>query len=229
MVLFAGPVFTEWYWGPIFFALLFGPVLLPLAFAVDWLVRRRWRLTWPQRCAVAGGVVVSGALCIIGGNALVQDVRFDRDARAAARNLDFQPYQPSPLPRAFSTEAVQARDEYGPPVLVGQYGAGRRAYALAYQQRPTVVSLLDGRCSLRQLAGTGTNFFDGPCRQVRTPGGREVFVGSSRHVVGLSEAFALLGGTLVRVQHTELADRDVLAFYDSLEPVAADELAFKRG
>jgi hypothetical protein len=37
-------------------------------------------------------------------------------------------------------------------------------------------------------------------------------------------AFAVLGGTLVRLQVTQVADRDVLAPYD-----AADELEFKRG
>jgi hypothetical protein len=106
MVLFAGPVFPEWYWGPIFFALLFGPPLLAAAFVVDRVVRRR--LTGAQRCGLAAGVVVGGALAIIGGNALVQDVRFDRDARAEARGFDFQLYEPSPLPGTFDTERVEA-------------------------------------------------------------------------------------------------------------------------
>ncbi len=43
-------------------------------------------------------------------------------------------------------------------------------------------------------------------------------------------AFALLDGTLVRLEQIDmLPDRDVLAYFDALRPVAADELEFKRG
>ena len=230
MALFAGPVFPEWYWGPIFFALLFGPPLLAVAFATDWLVRRRRRLTWPGRAALWAGVMVGGTLLILGGRALIEDIRFDRDSRAAAQNLDFTPYRPSPLPSRFSEEMSQAQDRFGGAVLVSRYGAGPGAYAFAYQQRPAAdVSLADGRCSLRRLLGTGTNFYDGPCRELRTRRGRAVFVGAAQSVVNGREAFALLDTTLVRLALVHVDDRDVLAYFDSLEPVGPGDLDFKRG
>ena len=82
---------------------------------------------------------------------------------------------------------------------------------------------------LRPLVGTATNFFDGPCRELRTPRGLAVFIGASETVVDGGEAFALLDGTLVRLEHVRVADPDVLAYFDALRPVAPDELDFKRG
>ena len=43
------------------------------------------------------------------------------------------------------------------------------------------------------------------------------------------EAFALLDGTLVRLQHDRLPDGDVLAYFDALRPVAPEEIDFKQG
>jgi hypothetical protein len=56
-----------------------------------------------------------------------------------------------------------------------------------------------------------------------------MLMGTSQTVVDGGEAFALLDGTLVRLSHTQVADRDVLAYFDSLKPVSPDELEFKRG
>jgi hypothetical protein len=230
MALFAGPVFPEWYWGPIFFAILFGPVLLAAAFGADLLVRRRVRLEWPRRVGLWVGVIACGTLLILGGRALIDDVRFDREASAAARNLDFTPYAPEPLPPPFREEYANADDNFGGPALITRYGAGPGAYATAFQQRPTgEITLESGRCSLRRLAGTGTNFFDGPCRELRTPRGLAVFIGASERLADGSDAFALLDGTLVRLEASQVADRDVLAYFDSLRPVDRDELEFKRG
>ena len=226
----AGPVFTEWYWGPIFFALLFGPPLVAAAFAVDFVVRRRrGPLSLGRRAALWVAVIFGGALAIVSGRELIADIRFDREASAAAHNLDFTPYAANPLPQPFREELVKAQD-FGQPVVISRYGAGPGAYAFAYQQRPAAdTSLQDGRCSLHRLAGTGTNFFEGPCRELRTPRGLPVFLGTSQTVVDGGEAFALLDGTLVRLAHTQVADRDVLAYFDALEPVAPADLEFKRG
>jgi hypothetical protein len=216
MVLFAGPVFPEWYWGPVVFALLFGPPLLVAGFVA-------WRFGGRK---LAAGVVVGGVLLILGGRALIADVRFDREATAAADAFDFTPYAPSPLPRPFREQRVSADDNWGGPALITTYAAGPDASAIAYQQKPgPEVSLQDGHCSVHDLAGSGTSFFDGPCRAL----GAGVFVGASPAVVGGGEAFSLLDGTLVRMQLTRVADRDVLAYYDSLRPVSKDDLQFKRG
>jgi hypothetical protein len=229
-MVFAGEVFPEWYWGPIFFFMVFGLPLSAVAAAVDFAVRR-WvrRLSWPQRGAMWVGVVAGGSLAILGGRALTDHIRFERDAKAAAQKLDFTPYAPSPLPAGFSEEMARADTHWGAQALVTRYGAGAGAYAFAYQQRPGEVSLANGRCVLGQLAGTSSNFFDGPCRELRTLRGLAVFIGTSESIVDGGEAFALLDGTLVRFEHVQVADRDVLAYYDSLRPVAPDDLNFKEG
>ena len=194
MTPFAGPVFPEWYWGPIFFALVYGPGLLAVAFVVDLVARRR--LEGSRRAALAAGVVLGGTLLILGGQALIEDVRFEREATAVARGFDFTPYRPAPLPRPFTEERVTADDNWTGPALISHYGAGPGAYATAFQQRPIgEVSLQDGHCSLTKLAGSGTNFFDGPCRAL----GSGVFLGASETIVDGNDAFALLDGTLVRL------------------------------
>ena len=227
---FAGEVFPEWYWGPIFFYIVFGLPLSAAALAVDFAVRR-WvrRLSWPQRAGLWVGVVAAGSLAILAGRALTDHVRFERDAKAAARQLDFTPYAAETLPPGFDEELLRADDFFGGPVLVSRYAVGSAPYAFAYQQRPGEVSLQNGHCSLRGLVGTGTNFYDGQCRELRTPRGRAVFIGSLGLTTEAGQSFSLLDGTLVRLEHTQVADGDVLAYFDALQPVAPDDLDFKQG
>lgn len=228
---FAGEVFPEWYWGPIFFLFVFGLPLSAAAFAVDFAVRR-WvrRPSWPQRGALWVGVVAGGSLAILAGRAVIDHVRFERDAKAAAQKLDFAPFAAESLPDGFDEQLVRADDFFGGPVLVSRYDVGPGGYAFAYQQRrPAELSLQEGRCAVHRLAGTGTNFFEGSCRAVRSPLGREVYLGTAPPPVVGDEAFALLDGTLVRLQHDRLPDRDVLAYFDALRPVAPDDLDFKQG
>jgi hypothetical protein len=228
--MFAGEVFPEWYWGPVFFVLVFGLPLAAAAFAVD-LAVRRWvrRLSWPRRAGMWLGVVAGGTLAILGGRALIEHLRFEREAQAAARHLGFTPYAPATLPAGFDEQLVTAMDIFGGPVIVSRYDARPGVYAFAYQQRPRETSLQDGRCSLRHLAGSSTNFYDGPCRKLRTPRGRTVFAGTKGTRIGDAQAFSLLGGTLVRLDHPRLGDRDLLAYFDALRPVAPEELDFKQG
>ena len=65
--------------------------------------------------------------------------------------------------------------------------------------------------------------------QLRSPKGIPVFIGVSETIVDGGDAFALLGGTLLRFEVTQVADRDVLAYVDSLQPVDKDDIDFKRG
>jgi hypothetical protein len=117
--MFAGEVFPEWYWGPIFFYFVFGLPLSAAALAVDFAVRRWVRpLSWPQRAALWVGVVAAGSLAILGGRALIDHLRFERDAKAAAQKLDFAPYAAETLPDGFDEELVRADDFFGGPVLV---------------------------------------------------------------------------------------------------------------
>lgn len=158
---------------------VFGLPLGAAAFAVDFAVRR-WvrRLSWPRRAGLWIAVMAGGTLAILGGRALIDHVRFERGARATARHLGFTPYAAKALPAGFEEQLVSADDAFGGPVIVSRYDGGAGAYAFAYQQRPREVSLQDGHCSLRHLAGTGTTFYDGPCRELRTPHGPAVFVGA---------------------------------------------------
>jgi hypothetical protein len=209
---------------------LFGPVLAVVALVADLAISRLVRrISWSERAFLWGGVFVAGTLAILGGRGLIDHVRFERDAKAAAQKLDFAPYAAEKLPGGFDEEMVRADDFFGGPVLVSRYAVGSAPYAFAFQQRPREVSLQDGHCSLHRLAGTGTNFFEGPCRALRTPAGRAVFIGAAPNTTEGGEAFALLDGTLVRLQFTQVADRDVLAYFDALRPVAPDEIDFKKG
>jgi hypothetical protein len=82
---------------------------------------------------------------------------------------------------------------------------------------------------LSRLAGTGTSFFEGPCEERRTAAGRAVFVGPSRGIVGGRAAFAVLDGTLFRLESRGVAERDVLAWFDALRPVQPAHIDFERG
>ena len=227
---FAGEVFPEWYWGPIFFYIVFGLPLSAAAFAVDFAVRR-WvrRLSWPQRAGLWVGVVAAGSLAIVAGRDVIEHFRFEREAKAAAQQFGFTPYAAETLPQGFDEQLLSADDNWGGPVLVSRYAVETAPSAFAYQQRPGEVSLQNGHCSLRGLIGTGTNFYDGQCRELRTPRGRAVFVGALGLTTEGGQAFSLLDGTLVRLEHTQVADGDVLAYFDALRPVAPGDLDFKQG
>ena len=131
------------------------------------------------------------------------------------------------LPAGLHEKNVRAQHGYRLPYLVSQY-EGRGAYATAFQQEPVEVSLRPGTCSVRHLQGSSSSLFDGPCEALRTASGRAVFTGPSKNVVDGSEAFALLDGTLVRFTSFGLAQRDVLAWFDSLRPVDVEDIDFKR-
>ena len=225
MVLFAGPVFQEWYWTPIFFAIICGPPLAAVAFAVDFGVRRWLRpLGVPQRVALAAVVVVGGTGLTVVRFEQRQDRLIERKNRLEAQTFDFTPYQAGELPEPFDRRYVHALGGY-PRVLVSGYDTGLREVA-AYQQLPDAgVRLTDGACALPGLKGSPWGDFDTPCREQRTPGGRSVFFG---HTEGGGMAVALLDGTLVRLEQIDMVpERDVVAYFDALRPVAVEELEFE--
>jgi len=224
MVLFAGPVFTEWYWSVIFVVVACGPPLAIVAFAVDFAVRRL--ISVPQRLALAATVVVGGLGLIFGGFARRADRHFERENQVAVQSFDFTPYQAGELPEPFDERHVHALGG-NLRVLVSGYDTGLRQVS-AYQQRPDAgVRLTNGACDVPDLRGNPTHDFHNPCREQRTPSGRAVFFGLTEHG---GMAFALLDGTLVRLEQIDmLPERDVLAYFDALQPVAADQLEFKRG
>jgi hypothetical protein len=111
-----------------------------------------------------------------------------------------------------------------PPRLERHYLSGSSAVT-AYEQRPVGrVVAQDGTCALTQL---GPNPF--PCREWRSPKGRSVFFHASASRYPRRSAFALLEGSLVRVDFEALPETEVLAYFDSLEPVDRDSIEFTRG
>jgi hypothetical protein len=135
MVLFAGPIFTQWYWTLIFLVVACGPPLAAVAFAVDFGVRRLVRpLGVPQRIALATAVIACGAGMIAVRLEKREDRIVERENRAGAQSFDFTPYQASELPEPFEPRYVHALGGYL-RVLVAGYDTGVREVA-AYQQRP---------------------------------------------------------------------------------------------
>jgi len=221
----AGPVFTEWYWGPILFIVFYGPPLAAVAFVVDFAVRRRVRpLGTAQRLGLAAAVMSGGAGLLLGGFALADHLRFERDNRAAARTFDFTPYQAGELPESFDEQHVYALGSTA-RILVSRYDTGLRQ-VFAYQQRLAGARLTDGACDLTGLEGSPTGAFHNQCREQRTASGRTVFFGLTERG---GMAFALLDGTLVRLEQIDmLPEADVLAYFEALKPVDVGELEFKR-
>jgi hypothetical protein len=226
MVLFAdsGWFPDEWYWDAILFVALFGLPLAAVAAAVDIGVRRWVRpLGALQRVALAAVVLGGGSGLILAGLSLRSDRLVERENRVQAQALDFTPYQAGELPGPFDRRYVHALGGEL-RVLVSGYDTGARQVA-AYQQRPDAgMRLANGACALPGLKGSPWGEFDTPCREQRTPGGLPVFFGLNE---GGGMAVALLDGTLVRLEQIDgLPERDVLAYFDALQPVAVGELEF---
>jgi hypothetical protein len=108
-------------------------------------------------------------------------------------------------------------------VLVSGYDTGLREVA-AYQQRPDAGAPDRRRVRPAWPQGQPVGRFRSRCREQRTPSGRLVFLGLTE---GGAMAVALLDGTLVRLEQIDmLPERDVLAYFDALQPVAVQELEF---
>ena len=176
-----------------------------------------------QRVALVVAVLGGGTGLILAGLSLRSDRLVERENRTRAQALDFTPYQAGELPDPFDTRYVHALGGEL-RVLVSGYDTGAREVA-AYQQRPDAgMRLTDGACALPGLKGSPWGDFRTRCREQRTPGGLPVFFGLTE---GGTMAVALLDGTLVRLEQSDgLPERDVLAYFDALRPVAVEELEF---
>ena len=105
-------------------------------------------------------------------------------------------------------------------MIVTRYDAGT-GYASVTQARPPggARTPFNGSCV---VAGSSV-----ACREVRTPKGIPVVMAKPYGPSFFSDASAVLDGTLVN-RGSSLAEPSVLAYFDSLEPVEAGELEFKR-
>ena len=218
---FAGEVFPEWYWGPIFFYVVFG---LPLAAAA---LARRLR-----GAAVGAPAVVAAARGAVGracspparwrssaAAPLIEHVRFEREAKAAAQSSTSRPTRPRTSPPASTRSASSPTTSSAGRCSSAATTSGRAA------SRPPSSSgdPPSSRCrtgAARCTASRGRARASSRVRAARCArraGGRSTSGPRRRRSRG-DEAFALLDGTLVRLQHDRLPDGDVLAYFDALRP-----------
>jgi len=125
------------------------------------------------------------------------------------------------------TDRLSADNAVAGPYLSAIYVDSASRYASGHEQRASQVSLRPGRCDVHGLAGLSTNYYEGPCRLLRSPAGREVFDAPSDRLVAGNEAYAVLEGTLVRLEYVGLGEPELLAYFDALRPVDPDEIDFK--
>jgi hypothetical protein len=230
MIVLAGPVFPEWYWGPLFFMVVFSPILVAAAVGTDIVVRRmRGRLPLWRRAQLWLAAAVVATLTILAVMSLRGHLRFEGESRAAAAAIHFTVHQPADPPAGMKETSVEARSSRLPH-LIRQYQdrRGPGAYAYAFEQEPREVSLRAGACAVYDIEGTSSSFFEGPCDELRTASGRAVFTGPSEGTVDGRDAIALVDGTLVRLVSVGLPDPAVLAWFDSLRPVAVEDVDFKK-
>ena len=221
MELFAGPIFTDWYWAPIGRAVVWVPVVTVVACLVDLAVRHGLRpRRWPRFGVIELGAWAAGTVLILGGGVLIESGRFARESRAVARTIDFTAYEPRPLPPPFVLESAQAGTGGGTPVIHTRYRP-----APGTRPRPAAAARRGDRAGQRPLRGRGLSR---PCREVRTPKGIPVVM-AEPYVPSFVDASAVLDGTLVNVRASAVAEPSVLAYFDSLQPVDLEELEFKRG
>src|SRR3954452_20304957 len=177
-MVFAGPVFPEWYWGPLFFLILFSPVILVVAVVVNWRVRRLesvrgWATSGARRYAIVLASLVLSALLVAGALDWWRARAFERDARAQAAQLPFQPLAPVRPPAGYRTDRVSATEDS----VFFAYERGERYLWLT--ERP--VATFEGpgaRCEITSRLGRGEQtWWDFACAEARTTGGDRVLVG----------------------------------------------------
>jgi hypothetical protein len=213
-MVFAGPVFTEWYWTPVFFLIVYGPLLVAGTTAACLVLRRRGQLTLAR--AVAAFLVTVAVVLV--GSAVWREIAFQRAERRDARSLDFVTL----APRGLSAERQQAvvadhvralTASYEGPLYVDQQRAGR--FDLADPARCAV--FVAG-----PLAEHPAN--TGPCRRLMA-GELEVALVDG---TPLAEAYAVRDGTLVQVRHAPGAHDAAVAMLQRMEPVDRNDLDFER-
>ena len=223
MVLFAGPIVIEWYWIPIFIVVFFVLPALTVGIISEVILRARpsGPLTWAKRGRMWAGVTVALGLLSLVFDVAVPKLQDGREARATARAIDFTPHEPRSLPLLFHVVAVTGTSS--PPRLERHYTIGSSGATVSEQRPRGRLVAQDGRCALAELSPK-PHF---RCRERRTPGGISVYFSAFPSQVPRRTAFAVLDGTLVRLTFEPAPEEYVLAYYDSLRPIAKDDVEFK--
>jgi hypothetical protein len=211
-MVIAGPVFPEWYWGPIFFLVFFGPLVAGLTTAIYLVVRRRGR----SGPVVAVACFVVSAVAVLLGGAIWRSAKFELEARADSRGLDFVTL----LPRGYHAQSLR-------PIVADHVRALWATYDgplyVEEEQAGPVDASDPAGCRIMIAGPLATHpALLGPCRRARTPRGGEVLLDED---VRESAVYAVRQGTLIKVRGPQAA---ALALIDALEPVAPEDIDFTR-
>ncbi|MCA1825272.1 MAG: hypothetical protein LC640_13715 [Frankia sp.] len=231
-MLVAGAVFQEWYWGPIFFAVFVGPFLLAAAAiaitAYIVVARRRGRRVQPAVAVGIGFLAVAVGTTGFFAYRELHDYRaFMRDARAAARQIDFPTYVGAPRLGGVRRTSFAALGTGRNVWVEARYLRGNR-YAVVLEQRDPPFAAARGGCTAHPLPGRSRNFIDQPCRLAATPAGATVWLMDDLSFRGGRLAALARDGTLVVVYYRGVSDDQVLDWLDTLRPVPANALPFQR-
>lgn len=224
--IIAGPVFPEWYWTPIFLAIFVGVPLLLAALASDgiltFVLRRRGggpRSTLAHTQTVVA-LVVGGAVIVYALHAIGEHRERQAATDRAFAVIDFQLYEPAPLPPGYVAQVVRP---FATSARGGLHGAYRGpGGALTVTQRaiePGTAEEIAGRCFVGLHPAGLTEYNPASCRPRPTPGGRYVSDDGRELVLRLGDA------TRVDIDYDATIPRAELErFVDALRPTPEEEL-----
>ena len=158
-------------------------------------------------------------------------LRARREGRGAASSTS-RPTGPRRSQPASTRRCVRADDFFGGPVLVSRYAVGSGALRVRLPAAPrTRCSLRDGRCVATPPRRDWHELLRGSVPRVAhaaRAGGLPRHLRTRRRsrrpgVLRCSTARSCASST------SRFADRDVLAYFDSLRPIAPDDIDFRKG
>ncbi|MGI8407606.1 MAG: hypothetical protein ACR2L3_03760 [Actinomycetota bacterium] len=215
-MIFAGPIFAEWYWGPIFLVVFLGPPILILSGGITALIafvaRRRGTPLGRRRTVVLFlclTPLVTGM--IVGGIVLWKELAFKRENRASAQALTFEVYWPTQLPDGYVEQRIEAQSGEHQGLTVTYSTPAGSSFGGQHPLLPGSAVNSDPCVEVRAIGGTG-----GECRALGTPGGNVVYIEDRGATAGL--ATRVIGESVVYLLYTGLSDDEVTQYFDSLAP-----------
>ena len=233
-MIFAGPVFQEWYWGPFFFALFFGPFILTAAAILTGIVAYRARrrakpLTWLRGLRLFVGLTVALSLLMVGGLWAKERIEESRIIASQAAAITFQTYEPSWVFTDYDALRVRPLAIFQRQSVEFSYRRGDDYVYAAQSPSLSPVNPSEEGCGGRPKGLTSGETV-GSCRTVVTESGRVVYLTNlDMNHLGDRVATIELGGTRVDVIYSELPDEAAVRYLDSLEPVAPEDMNYFGG
>ena len=233
-MIFAGPVFEEWYWGPFFFALFFGPFILVAAAVITgvlayWARRRGKRLAWFRSLGLFVGLTVGLSLLVVGGWWAKEHIEERRIIASQAAAITFQTYEPSWVFTDYDAVRVRPLAILQRQSVEFSYRRGDDYVYAAQSPSLSPVNPSEAGCGGRPKGLTSGETV-GSCRTVVTESGLVVYLTNlDMNHLGDRVAIIELGGTRVDVIYSELPDEAAVRYLDSLEPVAPEDMNYFGG